>query len=222
MKSARTFSVLPSRSRIARRSVLFAIVAGCLWSSSRSEAESLWNRRDQRSAFLFADTRARRVGDLLTVQIQEVTGIDEQDDVQLSKATSANGNFNVAASSDSNGLARETEAAFSANQGSNRTFAGASAFESDRSFIDQITVNVVDILPNRNLVIEGARTRMISGEKRVMRVSGVVRPDDIELGNLVFSRSIADFQIKYEGEGHQTQYTRHGWLGKVVTKLWPF
>ena len=81
---------------------------------------------------------------------------------------------------------------------------------------------MVDILPNRNLVVEGSRTRVIAGEKRTMRVSGIVRPDDIELGNYVVSSSIADFRILYEGDGHQTNYTKPGWLGRIVTKVWPW
>lgn len=224
MKRIRFRSLLPPIPKIARLTCFGVVTAGSLWIAGPREltAESIWARRDYRSAFLFVDTRGRRVGDLLTVRVQEVTGIDEEDERTLAKQTDSDGDFSFSGTSASGDVERSASASFTANQESNRTMNGSSEFESDRSFTDQITVTVVDILPNRNLVIEGSRSREIAGDNRIMRISGVVRPDDIELGNFVLSPNIANFKITYEGTGPSIDYNRHGWFGKFVTKLWPF
>lgn len=224
MKRIRFRSLLPPIPKIARLTCFGAVTASALWVTGPREltAESIWARRDHRSAFLFVDTRGRRVGDLLTVRIQEVTGIDEEDERTLEKQTDQDGSFTFAGTSTSGDITRNASANFSADSDSSRTMQGSSEFESDRSFTDQITVTVVDIMPNRNLVIEGTRSRVIAGDARIMRISGIVRPDDIELGNFVLSPNIANFKVTYEGTGPSIDYNQHGWFGKFMTKLWPF
>jgi flagellar L-ring protein precursor FlgH len=205
-----------------RWTALSAVAVGTLSLAELGRAESLWAKRNQRAANLFVDTRARRTGDLLIVRIREVTGIDEQDQRKLDKKTDTDGAFSFEGKSSSNSVARAAAASFTSNQESNRTLEGSSEYASDRTFRDQITCTVIDVLPNGNLVVEGVRSRMVAGDKRVMRVSGIVRPDDIQLGNFVDSPVMANFKIVYEGEGDSVRYTSHGWLGRAVTKIWPF
>ena len=85
-----------------------------------------------------------------------------------------------------------------------------------------MTVTVVGVLPNGNLVVEGRRCRVITHETRVLVVSGVVRPLDIGPYNTVQSSFIADFQVVYEGKGPESSFTNQGWLGKIVNYVWPF
>ncbi len=189
-----------------------------LATASRSRAESIWERRSQRSAFLFRDNRARRVGDLLTVRIQESTFIDNDEERKLDKDTNLSFLFDLA------GAFRRGSINMDANSSatSSRAFDGASELESDRRFIDDVTVTVADILPNGNLVIEGSRRRMVTNECRMLRVAGVVRPDDIGLGNIVDSRHIANFQISYEGGGDESTFINQGGGGRLINRLWPF
>jgi flagellar L-ring protein precursor FlgH len=56
----------------------------------------------------------------------------------------------------------------------------------------------------------------------LLRVSGVVRPYDIDITNNVSSAVIADFLMKYEGGGVESRFMNQGWLGKTVNKVWPF
>lgn len=209
-------------SRLARWVAVGAVGIGSCCLAQLGMADSIWQRRSTRHSNLFTDTRARQVGDQLLVRIREVTGIEDKDERKLEKKTDADGLFSFEGKSSSNSVARAAAASLTANQESNRTLEGSAEYQSDRTFIDQITVVVVDVLPNGNLVVEGSRTRVVAGDKRVMRVSGIVRPDDVLLGNVIDSASIAKFQITYEGEGDSIRYTSHGWLGKFVTKVWPF
>lgn len=185
-------------------------------------ADSIWDRRDQRAGYLFIDNRARRVGDLLTVVVREVTGASTNEERKLDKSSAESGKFNFAGKTSSNGTSRDAAADFNANQSAERSFNGKSEYENDRKFLDQMTVTVVDLLPNGNLVIEGYRKRVVSNETRLLRVSGVVRPNDIDLKNSVESRFIANFNVSYEGNGVESKFTNQGWLGRVGNKVWPW
>lgn len=185
-------------------------------------ADSIWDRRDQRAGYLFIDNRARRVGDLLTVVVREVTGASTNEERKLDKSTAESGKFNFAGKTSSNGTSRDAAAEFNANQSSDRSFNGKSEYENDRKFLDQMTVTVVDVLPNGNLVIEGYRKRVVSNETRLLRISGVVRPNDVDLKNSVESRFIANFNVSYEGTGVESKFTNQGWLGRVGNKVWPW
>ncbi len=214
--------LIPPVPRVAKIAAFTVVVGGSLWAVDSGFAESLWQKRNQRAANLFVDTRARQVGDLIIVQIRERTGVDENDERKLEKKTDADGAFSFEGKSSSNGIARAAAASLTANNESNKVLEGSAEFQSDRVFQDQLACTVVDILPNGVLVLEGSRSRVIAGETRVMRVKGKVRPDDIGLGNTIQSTVIADFKITYDGDGEATRYTKHGWLGRFTNKIWPW
>jgi flagellar L-ring protein precursor FlgH len=186
------------------------------------QADSIWDRRDQRFGYLFMDNRARRVGDLLTVVVREVTGASTTEARKLDKNNSESGKFNFSGKTSGNGVSRDAAAELSSSQSSDRAFNGSAGYENDRKFLDQMTVTVVDVLPNGNLVIEGYRKRVVSNETRILRISGVVRPNDVDLKNSIESRSIANFSISYEGNGVESRFTNQGWLGRVGNKVWPW
>lgn len=198
--------------------LLGASTLSMLATGNRIRAESIWERRSDRSAFLFRDNRARRVGQLLTVRINESTFIDNDEERTMGKDTELSFLFNLAGAFRQGDIDMDAESETT----SSRQFDGESQLESDRRFIDDITVTVVDILPNNNLVIEGSRRRMVANECRTLRVAGVVRPDDIGLGNIVESRHIANFQISYEGSGDESKFINQGGGGKIMNWLWPF
>lgn len=205
------------------RWLLFSIVAtSSLLLARGGLADSMWDRRDSRSSHLFVDNRARRAGDLLTVVVREITDAKSSEDRKLDKDTATSGKFSFSGKSSANGGGRDAAAELSSNHSSNRTFEGSSAFESDRQFKDQMTVTVTDVLPNGNLMIEGYRKRVVANETRLLRISGIVRPNDIENGNFVESRFIANFNVAYEGSGVESKFTNQGWLGRVGNKVWPW
>jgi flagellar L-ring protein precursor FlgH len=201
---------------------LTPVAAAPLLAPGKLEADSIWERRDQRSGYLYMDNRARRVGDLLTVSVNENTGATNKEERNLKKDTAASAKLNLAASGNAGGAGRAASGAMSGNNSSDRSFQGSADFASERQLLDQMTVTVVDILPNGNLVIEGYRRRLIQNEMRLLHVSGVVRPNDIEIPNFVESRYIANFNVSYEGSGTESRFTNQGWLGRIGNKVWPF
>ena len=95
-------------------------------------------------------------------------------------------------------------------------------YKDERKFIDNITVVVVDILPNNNLVVMGNRQRNIAGDVQTIEVGGIVRPSDIAFDNTVQSEQVADFRLLTKNGGVSDPYTRPGWLGTIFDIIWPF
>src|SRR5262249_34329782 len=130
--------------------------------------------------------------------------------------------FNFKASSAGNVSSKSATASADGKVASARSFNGSAKYTVDRAFADKMTVFVVDVLPNGILVIEGYRTRRVSGEERTLRITGFVRPMDIGAGNVVLSQYVGDFRISYAGKGPDSSFSNQGWMGKVMNHLWPF
>lgn len=182
-------------------------------------ADSIWDRKDRRAAFLFEDNNARQIGDILTVAINESTEANEREERALDKRGGKGGTLGVSAKSGAGGSAK-LDMDMSGNV--RRNFNGSAQLTSDRRFLDRITVMVVDVLPNGNLVIEGYRSRIVGGERRDLRITGIVRPADIGAQNTVESRFVANFRITYIGHGPSSRYVEQGWWGRVWNALWPY
>jgi flagellar L-ring protein FlgH len=185
-------------------------------------ADSLWARRGPRSAFLFVDSRARRVGDLLTVIVDENTGIGNKDERQLNKDSNAGGLFHFTGSTKAGNLSRDATIAFDASHSATRGFDGKSQYNVDQKFLDNMTVVVIDVLPNGNLVVEGSRKRFVSGEERTIYVTGLVRPNDIAINNSIQSQFIGNFQIRYLGKGQESSFTNLGFFNRMANYFWPW
>jgi flagellar L-ring protein precursor FlgH len=186
-------------------------------------ADSLWERRNPYFANMFWDTRARRVGDVLTILLNESTLFDGRDTRMLEKDTKAQANVNLAMSyTAGKATTRNFQGNFSPEVDSLRQLNGKGNYTSNRTLTDRMSVVVIAVEPNGNLVIEGYRTRVIANEERTMRVSGIVKPTDIGFSNTVLSQFIANFTVEYIGKGPESSYTNNGWLGRCMNKLWPF
>jgi flagellar L-ring protein precursor FlgH len=79
-----------------------------------------------------------------------------------------------------------------------------------------ISARVMKVLDNGNLVIEGSKTVEVNEEKGIIKISGVIRPLDIQQNNVVYSSSIADAQITYSGKGVGTTAQRPGILARII------
>jgi flagellar L-ring protein precursor FlgH len=203
-------------------------------------ADSIWDRRDPRYAYLFQDNRARQVGDILTITVDESTVAAEQDARALNRSGSASGQFgffgagttfapgglpgaggtgggNVPAGTNARGVFVPLPAATVGG-----TFNGTATLNTNRVFADRIAVTVVDMMPNGNLVVEGYRSRVVQGEERVLRITGVVRQQDVGIGNLVPSQFVANFRISYLGRGPATRTTKPGWAARLYSAVRPF
>ncbi|WP_084760153.1 flagellar basal body L-ring protein FlgH [Zavarzinella formosa] len=204
------------------RSRLLMAFATSLGICSLAGADSIWDRRDPRAAFLFHDNRARNVGDLLTITISESTATNERESRGLDRGTNNSATVNYAGSYQFDpkpATAGKLNATGSTSD--RRQFNGSAQLSSTRTFVDRMAVTVVDVLPNGNLVFEGTRMRVVAGEERMLRVTGVVRPADIVSGNAVPSGAIANMKISYIGRGQETEFVNQSLIGRAINYLFP-
>lgn len=182
-------------------------------------AQSLWKQRDERFASFFVDSRAHAPGDLLTVVIAENTDVLKRDQRALDKSSDGGFNFNFAGTSSSGA---SSSASLNMAGDSNRAFDGNSQYRVAQEFSDRITVRVVRVLKNGDLVIAGGRRRVVADETRELRLSGTVRPIDILPNNTVRSQFVADLDIQYLACGSESHFTNQGWVGRALNRVWPF
>jgi len=176
---------------------------------------------------LHADDTAREVGDVLTIVINERSVVENETNRNLSKKSSRK--IEMAGNADLKDLVSlvRGEKAFrfptiSMDSGAETKFDGKTAFDTDRSVVDQITVAVEDVLPNGNLVVLGTRHREVGQDKQTIQVSGIVRPSDITFSNTVSSSRLADFRLVLKIEGQERQFTMPGWFNRLLNWLNPF
>lgn len=187
------------------------------------KADSIWRKRGKDMRDLYTDDVARNIGDVLTIKISENSKVDNKAKRDLKKETDKSTTFNGElgiTTPNHNILPRMPGFTMSAE--STNELKSKADFKDERKYVDSVTVVVVDILPNRNLVIMGTRHRNIAGDMQTIEVSGIVRPSDIEFDNTVKSEQIADFRIVTKNTGIAAPYTKPGWLGRIFDILWPF
>ncbi len=201
-----------------KRIVSLVLMFFLLWSGACCQGGSIWAKRGKNMKDLYADDVARRIGDVLTIKISEDSTIDNKTKRDLKNETDRSTTFNGALNIDHllPSMPGFTMAAESSNE-----LKSKADYKDERSFVDRITVVVVDILPNRNLVIMGTRNRDIAGDIQIIEVSGIVRPSDIAFDNTVKSEQVAEFRIVTKHKGIAAPYNRQGWLGSIFDIIWP-
>ena len=178
---------------------------------------SLFNARLS-SAFLFADQRARRAGDIVTVRVREEADARRQAATDLSRdadsALTANALFKLLelAGVPSNLLDVTSKSDFSGKGQTSRS-------ESLEATVPAI---VREVLPNDNLFIEGHRVVLVNQEEHHFYISGVIRPADIEGDNSILSSLIADAEVEFTGRGVISEKQRPGWLQRGLDLVAPF
>jgi flagellar L-ring protein precursor FlgH len=189
-----------------------AFASGSLWPTDGGPARSM-----------FADRKAARKGDILTVVVAESAAATNSQSKKTSRESSiedAVGRFLFSAAASGFATRRgELPGTKFAGKGTN---SGGGEVANTQSLTSRAAVLVVDVLPNGNLVIEGVRVVTFSGETQYVVLHGLVRPDDVSSANAVFSTNIADARIEFLAEGNLTEAQKRGWLTKLYDQLRPF
>lgn len=165
---------------------------------------------------LFEDRRPRNVGDVLTILVRENSSASK------SSAASASRDGKVAAKMDTvpralAGLVGDIDAGAS---GSNALNAKGGANASN-SFNGTITVTVVDLLPNGNLVVSGEKQMLINQGTESIRFSGVVDPRTVGPNSTVLSTQVADARVEYSARGFIDEAQTMGWLQRFFLNVLP-
>jgi flagellar L-ring protein precursor FlgH len=169
---------------------------------------------------LFEDQTAKRIGDVLTITLLERTQAKKADDLRTKKDT----NMSVTAPSMYTlGAQVLSGQDINANLRANREFDGEAKADQSNSLSGNISVTVVDVLPNGNLSVRGEKRVTLNQGDEFIRLSGIVRPVDINSANIITSDKVADVTIMYVGEGAMADASKMGWLARILNSPWfPF
>ncbi|MFD0668486.1 flagellar basal body L-ring protein FlgH [Ramlibacter sp. MAHUQ-53] len=168
---------------------------------------------------LLGRVRRFQAGDVLTVILNE----------QTQAARAATANVTRAANNDvvPAGLVGKVAGLGGALTGLNLNTAtlnskGEGTADQSNSLTGAITVTVMEVQANGNLVVRGEKRMALTQGSELIQVSGVVRPDDVAPNNTVQSRRLADARFAYQGGGELASATRAGWGTRSLLKVWPF
>jgi flagellar L-ring protein precursor FlgH len=210
-----------TESRWALRLGRSALLAAVLTVSISAPAQSLW--KADSSSGIVSDKRARAVGDLITILVQENNTATKDNTTKTAKSSAIDASIaSFLYSPGASSFLTKNGQMPAIKLNSSQNFDGGGKISNSEKITARITVRVVDVLPNNNLVIEGRRTTSFAGETQDAVLRGVVRPEDITPSNTLFSYSIADATIKYISQGTITDNQRKGWFTRIWEKVTPF
>jgi flagellar L-ring protein precursor FlgH len=165
------------------------------------------------SQSLFTDIKAHKVGDILTVLIYEQSRATTKVESKTEKSTKAS-------VSGGPGIGTlDFIPLFSADGENKNTFDGKGENLRNGSLRAKMSVTVIDVRSNGDLIIEGSRTIGISSDRETLTLNGVVRQKDITPDNTIDSYLIADAEIHYTGKGSSTTASRPGFVTRFINWL---
>ncbi|SFR42834.1 flagellar L-ring protein precursor FlgH [Marinobacter daqiaonensis] len=160
----------------------------------------------------YTDNTALNVGDILTVTLQEATSASKSAESSITKDSEI--------SMGSPGLFGRVYDRLGASANAERDFEGEAEADQSNSLAGSITVTVTDVLPNGVLHIRGEKWLSLTNGDEYIRLTGMVRPQDITPDNTVPSQRIANARIAYGGTGDFDQANQPGWLTRFFNSEW--
>jgi flagellar L-ring protein precursor FlgH len=182
----------------------------------------------------FIDTKARKVGDIVTVKISESSKATNAADTKTGRASSLEAGidtlFGVEDWWENKVLDQIPKNLPRPNPFGNPSVKGSMSSDFDGSGVTSrsgelnafITCRVTQVLPNGNLKIVGSREVLVNHETQMIILSGVIRPRDIGDDNIILSTFVSDAKIAYSGSGIVDDRQRPGWLANLLNSIWPF
>ncbi len=191
------------------------VLEGALWPGETSEN------------LLFEDSKARKVGDIVTVTISETASSSQSASTDTSKNTTLDMQSSNILGLPSNlgiqnflGMGTQFDPRISARIANQNQ--GNGTVTRNGTLSGNISALITEIMPSGNFRIEGRRSVTVNNEEQILVLKGIIRPQDINFDNTILSRWIADASIKLTGEGVVADEQRKGWLSKILSKVWPF
>jgi flagellar L-ring protein precursor FlgH len=189
------------------KAVVAALVVASMAGLARADdAQSMYDQRSYRP--LVSEDKAYRVGDILTVIVQETATATSSTDSRADR----NASFSASVGSNKVGTHSATAGASTGNDGGGRT-------QRSGRLAAQLSVKVIEVADNGDLSILGQQNIKVNGEEQTIIVRGMVRPRDIGENNTVLSGRIALASIEFDGEGFITDKSRPGWFSQLLTWL---
>jgi flagellar L-ring protein precursor FlgH len=179
----------------------------------RAEAASLWQRG---SGGFFADQRASRVGDILTIDIRIDDRAQMRNASQRERSGSGSAGFPSLLGLDNlpTGDIIDLSSTFEAE--------GSGSINRGESIDLKVAALVIQSLPNGNLVIAGRQEVKVNQELRELRVAGIIRPQDIQMNNTIPYEKVAEARITYGGRGQISRQQQRSYGEDIVDIVLPY
>ncbi len=221
MNTPLPFHCSPTHSAFGRR-ILGLCLAGAFWfGAGNLRGDSLW--RDSQSNPMYADKRASRVGDIVTILVQENTTATTANNTTTTKQSSVDSSIaKLLYSPAGSGLLTKGGQLPALSFSGKSDFSGGGSINNAQQIVASVAVRVIDVLPNRNLIIEGTRASSFADEQQTVILRGTIRRDDIMANNTIYSYNISDATIKIISKGTITNAQRKGWFHRLWDKFAPF
>ncbi len=173
--------------------------------------------RGDYSLSFFDDRKATRIGDIITIVLSERTVGSKKSGVSVKKESDNSFTGTILGVEP-----RVGEYSLDTSTQIDRDFIGESDADQSNSLQGNITATVTDVLPNGNLVIRGEKWITLNKGEEFIRVSGMVRREDINLDNSVLSTRLANARLSYAGSGALADAGEMGWLSRFFNSaVWP-
>lgn len=168
---------------------------------------SLFNTASQD---LYNDTRPRGLGDIVTVMLQEKTQAKKSASSDLGKST------DMKLDPIELGGRPATIADYNLSYllSNNNKFSGSASADQSNSFSGSLSVEVIEVLPNGNLIVRGEKWLTLNSGDEYIRVSGTIRPDDIDTNNSIPSTRISNARIQYSATGDRQDTQTPSWFAR--------
>ncbi|MGQ8366361.1 flagellar basal body L-ring protein FlgH [Glaciecola sp. 1036] len=166
---------------------------------------------------LYSDVKARRVGDIITVALRENTNASKSAGTVTSKASNVDVQPILGLGNNPIRIGNE---AIQFGMNSSNDFSGDAQANQSNSLQGNISVTVVEVMPNQNLVIRGEKWLTLNSGDEYIRLTGIIRPADITPDNEIQSTKIANARIQYSGTGSFARAQEKGWLTKFFSSQW--
>ncbi|MGC9323905.1 MAG: flagellar basal body L-ring protein FlgH [Desulfomonilia bacterium] len=172
---------------------------------------------------MYSDPRAKRVGDIVVVQIVESSSANKEAKTESEKTSTVDNSID-----DILGLPLDASSAFGYDLSPTLSASSTSEFEADGetsrkgSISAVVSARVLRILPSGNMVISGKKQTRVNSELQYITISGIIRPEDISPYNTIQSNYVADLRLDFYGSGIIGDQQNKGILGRAFDKIWPF
>lgn len=186
-------------------------------------ANSLWS--DTKRTTFFEDQRANEIGDILTVVIELKEDAEIENETTRERTTAENANLTQLLGLEtelSKFLPEAVDPTSLANLGSTTNYKGNGEIGREESVNVRVAAMVSQTLPNGNLIIHGRQELLVNFEKRIIQIDGVIRPEDISVGNTISYDQIAQARIVYGGEGQITDVQQPRYGTQLYDIVFPF
>lgn len=165
---------------------------------------------------MFEDRRARMVGDIITINLVERNAAQKASNASATRDSSMSAGISAMTKVPLPGLA-----GLGVDASNKSDFSGKGAAAENNNFTGTITVTVIEVYPNGNLLVSGEKQIAINQGNEFIRFSGVVNPTTITTSNTVQSTQVADARIEYKGSGYMDEAQTMGWLMRFFLSVLP-